>query len=69
MVPPIERDPRVWLIALHSDACPFTREHGITECCELLQFPGKGDDRCTLENCPRKITIGQKLIDEVRDHD
>jgi hypothetical protein len=62
MIPPIQRDERLWLIAVHSDACEFVHECGIVECCKLLAEP---NDKCTLENCPRKLMVGTSLLDEV----
>ncbi len=55
MTPKIEKDPRLWLIAIHSDSCSFMCVRGITECCNLLSEP---NDKCTQENCPRKIQLG-----------
>jgi len=62
MTPPIKRDERTWLVAIHSDACDLKREHGITECCEILAEP---NNACTLENCPRKLKVGNYLLEEV----
>ena len=64
MTPPIQRDERIWLVAIHSDACDLKCEHGITECCNLLSEP---NDACTMENCPRKLMVGKRMLDEVDD--
>jgi hypothetical protein len=62
MTPPIQRDERLWLIAVHSDACEFVHECGIVESCKLLKEP---NDACTLENCPRKLMVGMHLLEQV----
>jgi hypothetical protein len=64
MTPSIKRDERTWLVAIHSDACALKTEHGITECCDLLD---ESNDACTLENCPRKLAIGGYRLEEVHE--
>jgi hypothetical protein len=62
MTPPIKRDERTWLVAIHSDACALVIERRVTECCSLLDEP---NDACTLENCPRKLMAGGYRLEEV----
>ncbi len=62
MTPEIKKDERIWLVAIHSDACDLKCKTGIVECCNLLDAP---NNACTMENCPRKLMVGRNQLEEI----
>jgi hypothetical protein len=52
---------KLWIIGIHSDSCPFCCDDESPKTCQLSSSP---KDECNLNNCPKKLRIGDKLVEE-----
>ena len=47
-------DTREWKVTIARTICPFIFNPSNYVGCHVRQHEGEEDDRCTLENCPRR---------------